>query len=115
MNHVQLLLSKSKKNQVECAECKKQIKEAHLICFRYYKKNNSPKPDDIYLENMYTVGCTHADWDGESWCDDCVTIADQKILCSSCGNLDWGVPTSEGYNRKYMWNDGSESCFNDLL
>jgi len=104
INHAQLLLSKSKKNLVKCAECDKVYKEAHLLCIRFETKNGMTR-----WENKYTVGCTHVEWGGENWCDNCVTIADRKILCSSCGKLDWGEPKQSGNHLKYMWVDGSES------
>tara|TARA_B110000008_G_scaffold275915_2_gene314256 strand:+ start:267 stop:605 length:339 start_codon:yes stop_codon:yes gene_type:complete len=100
----QLLASKSKKNQVSCAGCCTQIKEAHLICIKFYNKNGK-----IFWKSEYTVGCTHEDWDGESWCDSCVTIADNNILCSRCGNLDWGQPKFVDNKLKYLWTDGSIS------
>jgi len=104
INHVQLLMSKSKKNLVKCAECDKVCKEAHLYCLKIKTKDES-----IMWESKYTVGCTHVDWDGEEWCSNCVTIADQKILCSGCGKLDWGTPKFTDNPLKYMWVDGSES------
>jgi hypothetical protein len=103
----QLLASKRKKNPVSCAKCSKSMKNAHLICIRFYNKNNK-----IYWENKYTVGCTHEDWDGEPWCNQCVTIADNNILCSDCGNLDWGQPKCNKDNKlKYIWTDGTSSSF----
>ena len=100
INHVQLLLSKSKKNLVKCAECDKVYEEAHLLCIRFKTNDGMTR-----WENKYTVGCTHV----EEWCDNCVTIADQKILCSSCGKLDWGTPKFTNNPLTYMLVDGSES------
>ena len=102
----QLLSSKSKKNKVSCAKCSIKIREAHLICIKFYNENNKS-----YWKSEYTVGCTHEDWDGESWCDSCVTIADNNILCSRCGNLEWGQPKSKDNILKYIWIDGSSSSF----
>ena len=104
INHVQLLMSKSKKNSVKCAECDKVYKEAHLYCVRFKSTDGITR-----WESKYTVGCTHVEWDGEEWCSNCVTIADQKILCSRCGKLDWGTPNNTDNPLKYMWVDGSES------
>lgn len=111
MNHYQLLLSKSKKNNIVCDGCNSNIKEAHLLCIQFYLNKTDNK---IYWKSEYTVGCTHEEWDGEPWCNGCVTIADNKILCASCGNLDWGTPKFGGNKLKYIWIDGSESCFDEL-
>lgn len=109
MNHVQLLLSNSKQNITSCGVCNKEFKNAHLLCIKFYKKDKQ-----IYWINKYTVGCSHVEFYGTPWCRDCVTIADQKIMCQECGNLYRGIPQFTGNNLKYMWNDGSESCFQDF-
>lgn len=107
----QLLQSKSKKNKLSCEECERSHDDGHLYCIKFYKKNN----DNITCyKSEYTVGCTHEDWDGENWCDSCYTIADNKVLCHWCGHLDWGRPKGPFGSRKYLWVDGSTSCFNDL-
>ena len=107
----QLLQSKSKKNKLSCEECERSHDNGHLYCIKFYKKNND---NIICYKSEYTVGCTHADWDGENWCDSCYTIADNKVLCHWCGHLDWGRPKGPFGSRKYLWVDGSTSCFNDL-
>ena len=109
MNAFQLLVSKKDKNIVKCKYCNKLIKDAHLLCIRFFKKDNK-----IQWQSKYTVGCTHVKFDGEPWCSDCVTIADQKISCSNCSNLYWGIPQFTGNKIKYMWHDGSESSYEDL-
>ena len=101
----ELLVSKSKKNSVTCEVCNKAIIEAHLYCIKISSNN---KGDKVY-QGDYTVGCTHEDWDGESWCDSCVTIADRKIQCTNCAKIKWGKPSLN--NKSYMWVDGSESSY----
>ena len=111
MNHMQLLLSKSKRNKLSCEECSSKTDEGHLYCIKLYKA----KDGSIKYDGEYTVGCTHEEWDGVSWCDNCYTIADNKVLCASCGHLDWGKPTKNFGFRNYVWIDGSITCYNDLV
>jgi hypothetical protein len=96
----QLLLSKSKKNPVTCEKCTKFIPEGHLYCIQII---NNKK----YI-GEYSVGCTHTEFDGESWCDSCVTIVNKQIHCVNCAEINWGVPSLKK-NQTYMWTDGSES------
>ena len=105
----QLLVSKSKKNPVACAECHRESKGGHLYCVKFEIKDN-----EIAWRGKYMVGCTHTDWDGEPWCDSCYTIADNKVLCSNCSCLDWGRPEGSFRDRHYIWIDGSESCWQDI-
>ena len=107
---IQFLMSKEKENYVKCAKCCKTDKGAHLYCIKFEKDGNNK----ITTSGMYTVGCSHADWDGEVWCDGCYTIADSRILCSSCAYLDWGKPTGNYGDINYLWVDGSESCYNTI-
>lgn len=109
MNFVQLLLSKTDRNVLNCDSCNKEFTEAHLLSIQFYEEEKK-----IYWKKKYPIGCTHVKFDGNSWCENCVTIADRQILCYSCGNLWWGEPLFNGNHLKYMWHDGSESSYMDL-
>ena len=102
LNTFEFLLSDSKTNHVSCEECGKTSESAHLYCIKLTNNRNK------YI-GKYKVGCTHMDYDGESWCDNCYTIANKQILCKKCGCLKWGSPSGDYKKLKYMWIDGSES------
>ena len=111
LNKFQFLVSKEKRNNVKCAECDSAHEGAHLYCIKFERE----KDNQIKYAGKYTVGCTHAEWDGEDWCDGCYTIADDKILCSTCACLKWGTPVGNFGNRKYLWVDGSISCYKQCI
>jgi hypothetical protein len=57
------------------------VKEAHVFV--------APSPW------YHPVGCTHTEYDGEVWCDSCVTLLKDKngdpvISCTTCAKLDFG-------------------------
>ena len=110
INFIQFLLSKSKKNCVRCVDCKILFPNAHLICFKVFKKDNI-----LYWENKYTVGCSQKDFNGESWCNDCLTIYNNEIHCAQCANISYGVPNLSDTTRKWVWVDGSISSISELF
>ena len=89
---------------VQCFKCGTKKARAHLILFRFVDKN---------WESKYLVGCSHAEYDGKSWCDGCMTIVDGHISCSRCANLEWGCPFAvEGEKLlNYLWDDESTSQY----
>jgi hypothetical protein len=66
---------------VECNKCRRVVEDAHVFI----------APSPCY----YPVGCTHTAYDGEEWCDDCVTLLKDKngdpvVSCTTCAKLDFG-------------------------
>lgn len=87
---------------VHCAKCNVEKIGAHLYLIRF---------DHSVWDSIYLVGCSHEDYDGKDWCDNCMTIADGEILCSNCAYIEWGAPFAiKGKPLlNYMWSDGTTS------
>lgn len=70
---------------ISCGTCGVVVTDSHVFF-----------PD----ARQYLTYCTHTDWDGEEWCDRCVTVTlnhkDQpQISCTECAGLDFGRKTNE--------------------
>jgi hypothetical protein len=101
---------------VQCGICQKIAKNAHPLCYQHYLKKN----DDVLLlmwRSEYPIGCSHENWDGESWCNGCWTIVNDKPTCFNCIECNWGTLNNNEKNKNYnfMWVDKTESSINDLL
>jgi len=106
MEVTNFLNSNSMTNAICCSNCRKKTEGGHFFAIRFYKYGTK-----IRHKCQYAVGCTHEFFDGESWCDDCFTIVNNQIMCSKCGDLDWGTPNLTDKTLEYMWLDGSMSSF----
>jgi len=74
------------KEHIACELCYRIFKDAHL----YVKLRKERRHRFIY-----PLGCMHIDYDGEPWCDSCMTVtydsANRMIVtCTKCAGLDWG-------------------------
>ena len=110
INFIEFLLSKSKKNKVICNSCKITFPYAHLICFRFFKKDNI-----LYWESKYTVGCSQNNNFEKKKCNDCLTIYNNDIYCLECSKIINGIPDFTDTTRKWIWIDGSTSSISELF
>lgn len=74
-------------DEIKCCVCERGFKGAHLYIVDAARKSMK-----------YTVGCSHVDYDGEPWCDSCVTLTadkngDPAPTCSGCAKVEWGRAT----------------------
>ena len=99
---------------VQCGFCDKIANNAHPLCFQHFIDKKNKK---LMWKNEYPVGCSHENWDGESWCSGCWTIVENKPACFKCVKADWGQLEINEKNKefKFMWSDKSESSINELL
>ena len=109
-NFIQFFISKSDSNCVRCSKCNILFINAHLICFRVFRINNV-----LYWESKYTVGCSQKDSNNNKWCNDCLTICNNKIYCLECLNMKYNNPDFSDTTRKWLWIDGSISSISDLF
>jgi hypothetical protein len=71
---------------VECSKCRCETKGCHVYIA-------GPRP-------YYLVGCSHVAYDGDSWCDSCITLTrdkngDPAPMCMKCAGVDWGAITDK--------------------
>lgn len=109
---IQFYLSTHKNNYIKCSKCDRKTHDGHFYAISFYKLE---KDTNIYWKGKYKIGCTHDDYDGESWCDGCYTIMNNKIMCSSCSNIRWMVPSVKNIKDTYTWINGSESSYSKPL
>ena len=106
----QFFLSRTKKNCIICSKCETKTTNGHFYAIQFYTLEE--KDTNVYWKGKYTVGCSHEEYDGDSWCDGCYTIMNNQIMCSKCAKISWGKPTiKKNTSDTYTWIDGSESSY----
>ena len=81
-----------------CAFCGYETPEAHV--YEYVISNREPvDPDGTPLVlGTYLQVCTHVEWDGNPWCDNCFMLgldeetAVVRMSCAGCCGVSWGHP-----------------------
>jgi len=78
-----------------CAQCRGDFRGAHLCLIKTVDREGF-----MFWQSKYPVGCSHTEFDGTPWCDNCcfaVNLAGVvEIVCSECANVEWGTPQSRG-------------------
>ena len=91
------------KTAITCHGCKTTKKapraktgaHAFVVNIGSLTHHKGKAPDTFTYNTNYPIGCSHTTWDGESWCDNCMTYlinkdGDVRVFCTHCAGLDWG-------------------------